>query len=184
MEYLKVSDISEKWNIKERKITDLCREGRIAGAKKIGKNWLIPSDAIKPLDKRTKEYENRDVDITKAEVESAKKVIIAFKEKHNKEPMYTSFTPYRICPLGAHVDHNLGKITGFAIDKGIHIAYSIKQNGIIEIESLQFPKRAQWHVLETPADKQNDWADQLRGATIALSKRFPLRYGLSAILSG
>ena len=36
MEYLKVSDISEKWNIKERKITDLCREGRIAGAKKIG----------------------------------------------------------------------------------------------------------------------------------------------------
>lgn len=184
MEYLKVSDISEKWNIKERKITDLCREGRIAGAKKIGKNWLIPSDAIKPLDKRTKEYESSNIDITKVEMESAKKVIIAFKEKYKKDPMYTSFTPYRICPLGAHVDHNLGKITGFAIDKGIHIAYSIKQNGIIEIESLQFPKRAQWHVLETPTDRQNDWADHLRGATIALSKRFPLRYGLSAILSG
>ena len=98
--------------------------------------------------------------------------------------MYTAFTPYRICPIGAHVDHNLGKITGFAIDKGIHFAYSIKHNGIIELESLQYPKRAQWHVLETPNEKENDWADNLRGATIALAKRYPLKYGLSAVIDG
>ena len=35
-------------------------------------------------------------------------------EKYNEKPMYTAFTPYKICPLGAHVDHNLGLVTGFA----------------------------------------------------------------------
>ena len=94
------------------------------------------------------------------------------------------FTPYRVCPLGAHSDHQLGKITGFAIDKGIHIAYGPKMNGVVEISSLQFSKRAQWHVSETPSEKQGDWADHLRGATIALNSRYPLRTGLCAVLDG
>ena len=191
MEYLSVHDMSEKWNIKERKLTAFCRDNRIAGAKKIGKEWMIPSDAIKPLDKRTKEFENYKLEIqdNKTTVSysisnSEDKVVQSFINKYEKEPMYIAFTPYRICPLGAHVDHNLGKVTGFAIDKGIHIAYSKKENGVIEIESLQFPKRGQWHILNAPSKKENDWADPLRGATIELNNRYPLRYGMSAIIDG
>ena len=107
-----------------------------------------------------------------------------FSTIYRHPPAYTAFTPYRICPLGAHSDHQLGKITGFAIDKGIHIAYGPKQNGIIEIQSVQFPKRAQWHVASTPKEKQDDWADHLRGATIALNARYPLKTGLCAVLDG
>ncbi len=107
-----------------------------------------------------------------------------FENIYKKAPQYTAFTPYRVCPIGAHSDHQLGKITGFAIDKGIHIAYGPKENGVIEIQSLQFEKRAQWHVEATPKTKENDWADHLRGATIALNKRYPLRRGLCAILDG
>ena len=190
MEYLSIHEISKKWKMKERKVTALCRDDRIPGARKVGKEWLIPSDAVKPLDKRTKEFENEvtviDTKTTTTsftEVGGEEKVINAYEEKYNEEPMYTTFTPYRICPLGAHVDHNLGKITGFAIDKGIHIAYSLNKNGIIELESLQFPKKVQWH-LETPGDKQGDWADHLRGATLYLNMRYPLRYGITAILDG
>ena len=61
----------------------------------------------------------------------------AFEEKYRKEPAEVAFTPYRICPLGAHIDHQLGKITGLAINKGVHIAYSPKKNGVVEIRSLQ-----------------------------------------------
>lgn len=111
-------------------------------------------------------------------------VFKAFKDKYHKNPDFLDFTPYRICPIGAHVDHNLGKITGFAIDKGVRIACSPKLNGIVEVTSLQFPKRAQWHVSETPPVKQNDWADHLRGATISLNNRYPLRVGLSAVICG
>ena len=107
-----------------------------------------------------------------------------FESIYGKAPQYTAFTPYRICPLGAHSDHQLGKITGIAIDKGIRIAYGPKQNGVVEIQSLQFSKRAQWHVSSAPETKENDWADHLRGATIALHRRYPLRIGLCAVISG
>lgn len=108
----------------------------------------------------------------------------AFEQIYKKPPQYTAFTPYRICPIGAHSDHQLGKITGFAIDKGIHMAYGPKENGVIEIKSIQFDKRAQWYVEATPKVKEDDWADHLRGATIALYKRYPLRRGLCAVLDG
>ena len=108
----------------------------------------------------------------------------AFEHIYKKAPQHTAFTPYRVCPIGAHSDHQLGKITGFAINKGIHIAYGSKENGVVEIQSLQFDKRAQWHVEATPKTKENDWADHLRGATIALNKRYPLRRGLCAVLDG
>ncbi len=107
-----------------------------------------------------------------------------FERTYKKAPQYTAFTPYRICPIGAHSDHQLGRITGLAIDKGIHVAYGPKENGVIEIQSVQFDKRAQWHVEATPKIRENDWADHLRGATIALHKRYPLRRGLCAVFDG
>ena len=107
-----------------------------------------------------------------------------FVKIYHSEPEDIAFCPYRICPLGAHVDHQLGKITGLAIDKGIHIAYHLKHNGVIELSSLQFEKRAQFHVHETPEVKQDDWADYLRGATIALSHKYRLKYGLAGVIEG
>lgn len=107
-----------------------------------------------------------------------------FISTYHKEPSDIAFCPYRICPIGAHVDHNLGKITGLAIDKGISIAYGPKQNGVIEIVSLQFDKRAQFHISQVPKTKQNDWADYLRGAVIMLSKKYSLEIGLCGVIEG
>ena len=107
-----------------------------------------------------------------------------FFELYRKEPTDVAFCPYRICPMGAHSDHQHGKITGLAIDKGIYLAYSPKQNGIVELCSLQFDKRAQWHVAGVPARKQDDWADYLRGATLELGRRYPLTKGLSGVIEG
>ncbi len=107
-----------------------------------------------------------------------------FYKTYKHSPTATSFCPYRICPLGAHVDHQLGKVTGMAIDKGIHIAYGPKQNGVIELSSVNFPKRAQFHVASVPKVKENDWADQLRGATIALARRYTLGIGMCGVIEG
>lgn len=107
-----------------------------------------------------------------------------FYERYHKEPEGISFCPYRICPIGAHSDHNLGKITGLAIDKGISIAYRPKKNGVIELSSLQFDNRAQWHISSIPETKQNDWADYLRGATIALARKHTLHTGLCGVIEG
>ena len=106
-----------------------------------------------------------------------------FFEIYGRDAAGVTFSPYRVCPIGAHSDHNLGKITGFAIDQGIHIAYSPKHNGVIEMTSLQFPKRAQWHLREI-GDKTGDWADYLRGATWALAKKYSLTTGLCGVIEG
>lgn len=107
-----------------------------------------------------------------------------FYEIYNRESEGLAFCPYRICPIGAHSDHQYGKITGLAIDKGIHIAYRPKKNGVIEMNSLQFDKRAQWHINSIPSVKEEDWADHLRGATLVLSKKYSLTVGLCGVIEG
>ena len=52
--YLKISEVAEKWGIKERRINTLCLDGRIEGAVKFGNTWAIPEDAVKPKDERIK----------------------------------------------------------------------------------------------------------------------------------
>ncbi len=109
---------------------------------------------------------------------------IKFAEMYSYEPEAIAFCPYRICPIGAHSDHQLGKVTGFAIDSGVSIAYSKKKNGVVELSSLQFEKCAQWHVNNVPKDKEGDWADYLRGATFVLNKKYKLEYGLYGMVEG
>lgn len=107
-----------------------------------------------------------------------------FLHIYNREPVAISFCPYRICPIGAHSDHNFGKITGLAIDKGVHIAYGPKRNGVVELSSLQFDRRAQWHIHQVDEKPTGDWADYLRGATWALGKHYPLNVGLCGVVEG
>ena len=52
MNLLTTSEMAEKWNISRRRVTTLCREGRIEGAILRGNTWLIPEDAKKPEDPR------------------------------------------------------------------------------------------------------------------------------------
>lgn len=107
-----------------------------------------------------------------------------FTNLYLRKPVDVTFTPYRICPIGAHSDHQLGKITGLAINKGIRIAYGPKQNGVIELTSLQFNRRAQFHVNSVPENKENDWADYLRGATLYLGQKYNLKIGMCGVIDG
>ena len=107
-----------------------------------------------------------------------------YEQLYHQEPAGVAFCPYRISPLGAHIDHQHGKINGLAIDHGIHMAYRPKQNGVIELQSLNFPKRAQFFVSAVPETRAGDWADHLRGAAKALGERYPLKTGLSGVIEG
>ena len=107
-----------------------------------------------------------------------------FYSIYSRDPAGTSFCPYRICPMGAHSDHQYGKITGLAIDKGVHIAYGPKKNGIVEVHSMQFTTRAQWHITRVDEAPVGDWADYLRGATWALSRKYHLNVGICCVIEG
>lgn len=57
MQYLSIKEISYKCNMKDWKLTALCRDNRIADAIKFEKECLMLSDALKPLDNRTNEFD-------------------------------------------------------------------------------------------------------------------------------
>ena len=52
MNYLNAKQLSENWGISVRRIIKLCKDGRIDGAFKNGRQWLIPENTLKPSDKR------------------------------------------------------------------------------------------------------------------------------------
>ena len=47
-----VRDAAMQWDITERRVSELCKEGKIEGAVKQGRSWVIPADAKKPEDRR------------------------------------------------------------------------------------------------------------------------------------
>ena len=53
-DFMTVSQAAEKWGITIRRVQVLCLEGRIDGAFRIGRAWIIPRSAEKPADARVK----------------------------------------------------------------------------------------------------------------------------------
>ena len=54
MNYISAKETATKWDISQRRVATLCSEGRIIGAMFVGNSWVIPCDAVKPIDARTK----------------------------------------------------------------------------------------------------------------------------------
>lgn len=52
MRYMNTATAAEQWKMTERRVTMLCRDGKISGAKKEGKYWMIPETAKRPEDGR------------------------------------------------------------------------------------------------------------------------------------
>lgn len=55
MEYMTLKEAGEKWGVTPRRVNYYCAGGRISGAVKMATIWLIPKDAEKPIDGRTKQ---------------------------------------------------------------------------------------------------------------------------------
>lgn len=53
LEYMKVAQAAELWGISDRRVRILCQQGKIEGVIRKGRSYLIPSDAVKPIDGRT-----------------------------------------------------------------------------------------------------------------------------------
>lgn len=56
MKYMDVKTAADRWKLTERRVTTLCRNGRIEGAKKERGLWLIPDNAEKPMDGRSNKF--------------------------------------------------------------------------------------------------------------------------------
>ena len=100
------------------------------------------------------------------------------------DALYQLFAPYRICPLGAHVDHQHGLVSGFAFDSGIEFLFSATDTGKVEMASLSFEGLMTFNVQRPVDEKQGNWGDYLRGAVWALQQDFRLEKGIRGIVKG
>jgi len=101
-----------------------------------------------------------------------------------KEYQYHIFSPYRVCPLGAHVDHQHGLVTGFAIDKGVDLWWSPAKDGHVHLESRTFEGVVDFEIDAPSQVRERHWGDYARGAKYALKKRFELRKGIEGVIQG
>lgn len=93
------------------------------------------------------------------------------------------FTPYRICPLGAHVDHQLGQVTGFAIDRGVKLEFDIDKNGNFDLVSKNYPGKVCFNVADD-FEREMDWGDFLKAAIVALSRKYLIHNGIKGVIEG
>jgi len=62
-DYIKLSAKAEEWGISVRRLQALCAAEKIKGATRLGRDWMIPKNATKPIDGRTKASRNSEEDI-------------------------------------------------------------------------------------------------------------------------
>lgn len=62
MEYITTKEASQKWGISAIRITILANDGRIPGAQRLGKSWLIPATAVKPEKLKPRQSKNKETD--------------------------------------------------------------------------------------------------------------------------
>ncbi len=111
---------------------------------------------------------------------------------------YHIFSPYRVCPLGAHVDHQHGLVTGFAIDKGVDLWFNVNDNGNstlntqhsthplsrVHLVSRTFEGEVDFDITQPSQIREHHWGDYARGAKYALRKRFELTRGIDGVIQG
>ena len=106
---------------------------------------------------------------------------------------YHIFCPYRVCPLGAHVDHQHGLVTGFAIDKGVDLWWTPSGSPYlggeypenhVHLESKTFEGVVDFEIDKPSQVREHHWGDYARGAKYALRKRFELKRGITGVIQG
>ncbi len=107
-----------------------------------------------------------------------------FKTLFGAEAQYHIFSPYRVCPMGAHVDHQHGLVTGFAFDKGVDLLFHVTEDGSVSLRSLTFEGDIDFEITRPTQVKDGNWGDYARGAKYALKKRFQLKRGIKGLIKG
>ena len=97
---------------------------------------------------------------------------------------YHIFSPYRVCPLGAHVDHQHGLVSGFAINKGVDLWFNVREDSQVNLISKSFEGEIHIDLMRRTEIREYTWGDYARGAKYALRKRFELTHGIDGVLQG
>lgn len=93
--------------------------------------------------------------------------------------------PLRICPLGAHSDHQGGTVTGMTIDRSIMLLGRVRDDSSVRVYSENFNEQRHFDLNDIPPKVSGDWANYPRGVAYAIRQAHPsARRGFDAVIHG
>lgn len=128
---------------------------------------------------------------SEAELDGVRKIVSEMTGK-GAEEIRVVVSPYRICPLGAHIDHQGGIVSAMTIDKGILLGFIPSKDSQVLIHSGQFKGEVRFRVDEiqhplhiVKSNEKSDWGNYARGAAYALQSRGNhLAHGIIGFICG
>ena len=170
MEYLKICEVAKEWGISERGVQALCAQGKIEGATRFGRSWMIPKNARKPIDGRTKSGKasvNKDMPMprqtpflymsdlynTPGSIDSVGESLAYNHEARVLFEAETAYSRGEIDKVYESANYLLSKHSGFyaVLSAGMLLAMCAIWKGDIEMW-----RRAKVHIAEAPAKTDLD----------------------------
>jgi len=102
----------------------------------------------------------------------------------NPDDIRVAKSPLRICPFGAHIDHQCGVVAGMALNISVDLAYAPADDGYMRVQSIDFPNEDYFHIDNVPAKVGGFWGNYLRGAVLALKRSHILKRGIYGVIKG
>ncbi|MCP4686769.1 MAG: hypothetical protein GY859_01895 [Desulfobacterales bacterium] len=93
-------------------------------------------------------------------------------------------SPYRISPLGAHIDHQGGPVLGMTVNAYTLMAYTPANDGKVRLRTLNYPGSVAFDLDRIPAMTSGSWGGYARGAALALKENLTLERGFTGLLDG
>ena len=102
----------------------------------------------------------------------------------NRDDVRVVRSPYRICPMGAHIDHQLGPVTAMTIDRAVYLAFAPSDDARVRLRSLTFDGEIDFTLDAVPPRHEDDWGNYARGAVEAIKSTHELSRGIVGVTTG
>jgi len=174
MDYLKIADVAALWGISTRRVQAMCVAGRIRGAVRFGRDWMIPQNTPKPIDGRTRAGRSNQAALLNGDFPLPKKTpflymtdlysvpgtaeagVAALSDNHEAQVLYAAEIAYsrgQIDEVYDSANYLLRKHSGFyaVLSAGMLLALCAIWRG-----DLALWRQAKIHIAEAPASNDTD----------------------------
>ena len=93
-------------------------------------------------------------------------------------------SPYRISPIGAHIDHQGGPVLGMTINAYTLLAYAPRRDERVRLRSLNYPGRVSFRLPQPNDNPGSFWGNYARGAGLAMGQAYAVRNGIDGLVTG
>lgn len=106
------------------------------------------------------------------------------REKFGASELRIISSPYRISPLGAHIDHQRGPVLGMTINARTLLAFIPNYEKRIRLYSTNYPGVVEFSLDNIKTAKKDDWGRYVMGAAKVIQERMPIEVGFTGVIAG